>query len=71
MVEKLNKLNIHIIHIGSVMASVLPSGRSWLSSMRVKPKNIKLVFTAFPLNTEHYGIRTKTGWLGKRITSPS
>jgi hypothetical protein len=53
------------------MVSVLPSGRSWLSSMRVKPKNIKLVFTAFPPSTEHYGIRAKTGWLRKRIMSPS
>jgi hypothetical protein len=33
---EIKQVNIHIIHIGSVMASVLASGRSWLSSKEYK-----------------------------------
>jgi hypothetical protein len=34
---------------------------------RVKPKTIELVFVTFPINTNLYGIREQTGWLGIRI----
>ena len=37
------------------------------SSVWVKPKIIKLVCVAFPLITEHLGVRAKTGFLGRRI----
>jgi len=30
-----------------------------LSPGRVNPKTIKLVFAAFQLNTQHYGVRTR------------
>jgi hypothetical protein len=49
------------------------SGRSWAScrSWVVKSKTIKLVFVASPLSMLPGGKRTKTGWLGIRITCPS
>jgi hypothetical protein len=38
----------------------------------VKPKAIKLVFVASPLNTQHYAVRAKTGnWLKIKTMSPS
>jgi hypothetical protein len=33
---------------------------------QVKPKNIKFVFVASPLSTQH-GVRAKIGWLGIRL----
>ena len=40
----------------------------WLSNDQVQPKTIKLVFVfAYPLSTQHYGVRTHTGWLGNMI----
>ena len=37
------------------------------SPSRVKPSTIKLVFAASPINTQHKGVRSKTGWLGVTI----
>ena len=34
-------------------------------------QTMKLVCDAFPLSTQHYGERAKTGWLGIRIMCPS
>ena len=42
-----------------------------MSPDRVKPKTIKLVFVAFPLSTQHSGVRAKTSWLGIGIICPS
>ena len=58
--------------VGSVIASVLASSavdRGFESPDRVKPKTIKLVFVNSPLSTQHWGERTKTGWLGIKIMS--
>ena len=41
-----------------------------LSPGRVKPKTIKLVFVASPLNSQYSGERAKTGWFGIRIMCP-
>jgi hypothetical protein len=32
---------------------------------------IKLVFIASPVSTQHYGVKSNTGWLGIRIICPS
>ena len=55
------------------MVNMLPSSAVDRGSSpgRVKPKIIKLVFVASPLNTHHYGVRAKTGWLGIGIMCPS
>jgi hypothetical protein len=60
--------------IDGVMVSVLASSvvdRGLAPRGRVKPKNMKLVFVASQLNTQHKGERAKTGWLGIRIMRPS
>ena len=36
-------------------------------SLLVKPKTIKLVFVASPVNTQHWGERANAGWVGIRI----
>ena len=41
-----------------------------LSPGRVKPKTIKLVFVASPLNSQYSGERANTGWFGIRIMCP-
>jgi hypothetical protein len=33
----------------------------------VKPKTMKFVCVASPLNTQHKGVRSKTGWFGVRM----
>ena len=59
-------------HICGVMVSLLASSAvdRGFKPYRVKSKTIKLVFVACPLSTQHYGERTKTGWLGIRIMCP-
>jgi hypothetical protein len=59
--------------IGEVMASMLASSvvDRGFEPHRVKPKNIKLAFVAFPLITQLKGVRSKTGWLRIRIMCPS
>jgi hypothetical protein len=37
---------------------------------RLKLKTIKIIFAAFPLNMQHWGVRTKTGWLKIRMMCP-
>jgi hypothetical protein len=53
-------------HIGDVMVSVLASSAVHLGFEPgwVKPKTIRLVFVAAPLNMQE---RAKTGWLEIRI----
>ena len=53
-------------HIGGVMVSVLTSSAVHLGFEpgQVKPKTIKLVFVAAPLNMQE---RAKTGWFEIRI----
>jgi hypothetical protein len=64
---------IYLNSISGVMVSVLSSCAvdRGFETRRVKPKTIKLVFAAFPLSTQLYGVRTKIGWLRIRIMCPS
>jgi hypothetical protein len=57
-------------HDGGVIVNVLSAVYRGFKfrSLWVKPKNIKLVFAAFPLCRQYSCARGKTGWLGIRIT---
>ena len=74
MIKKNNNNKITIGNrIDSVMVSVLASSaiNCGYELGLVKQKNIKLIFVASPLRTQHYGEKAKTGWLGIRIMCPS
>ena len=54
------------------MVSVFLHAGDWgLHPGWVKPKTLKLVFTASPLNTQYSGVRAKTDRLGVSIMCPS
>ena len=55
---------------GGVMVSVLVSSvvdRAGSNPGRVKPKIIRLVCVASPLNKQHFRVIAKIGWLGIRL----
>ena len=62
---EIKQVNIHIIHIGSVMASVLASGRSWLSSKEYK-------ISIYYFSTKHRALWNKNkDWLARKKDNES
>ena len=57
----------HYNIIGSVMVSVFASS----AVDGVTPRIKKMVFVAFPLSTQQYGLTSQTGFLGIRLMCPN
>ena len=72
LITALEEVNRHDVTeiIDGIIGSIISHqcGRSWVrATCRIKPKTIKLVLVASPLNIQHKGERKKTGKLGIRI----